>query len=154
MCRRWITCWRRSHERRRFFRRGHVSERGNGKLRCLAALVIAGTLAALCIGKAPAEMGKGVRETPHGVVTPSKAVQAFWDRVQHCEEPVTGWKTRGSTYSGGVGFYNRTFTSWEHELGYHYPNAADAPRLVQIQVAEYGYTVHHGYWGCIANRRF
>lgn len=76
---------------------------------------------------------------------------AFWDRVQHCEEPTTGWSTRGSTYSGGVGFYNSTWSYWAGKLGLarRYPNASDAPRLVQITVAEYGYQ-HRGYWGCIA----
>ena len=37
---------------------------------------------------------------------------------------------------------------WEHELGYHYANAADAPRIVQIVVAEHGYQ-EGGAWGCI-----
>lgn len=75
---------------------------------------------------------------------------AFWDRVQRCEEPITGWKTRGSTYSGGVGFYNGTWTTWARKLGFaeRYPNAADAPRLAQITVAEYGWQ-HRGYWGTI-----
>jgi hypothetical protein len=74
----------------------------------------------------------------------------FWDRVARCE---TGgnWHMRGSTYSGGVGFYNSTWTAWASELHLtgRYPNAADAPRLVQIRVAEYGLTVHRGYWGCL-----
>lgn len=60
---------------------------------------------------------------------------------------------RGATYSGGVGFYNRTWTWWAGELGLarRYPNAADAPPVVQIRVAEYGYQHHDGYWGTIAN---
>jgi hypothetical protein len=77
-------------------------------------------------------------------------VQVFWDRVAQCE---TGgnWRMRGPTYSGGVGFYNPTWSSWAGELRLvaRYPNAADAPRLVQIRVAEYGLTVHRGYWGCL-----
>jgi hypothetical protein len=57
---------------------------------------------------------------------------------------------RGSTYSGGVGFANSTWTWWARELGYlaRYPNAADAPRMVQIEVAEMGRRVHAGFWGC------
>lgn len=83
----------------------------------------------------------------------SKRVVAFWQKVQRCEEPITGWSTRGSTYSGGVGFYNATWSKWATELGLgaRYPNAADAPMLVQIRVADYGYRVHHGYWGTIAD---
>jgi Transglycosylase-like domain len=80
---------------------------------------------------------------------------AFWDRVARCE---TGgnWQMRGSTYSGGLGFYNGTWSWWARELGVvsRYPTANLAPRLVQIRVAEYGYRVHRGYWGCISNQRY
>jgi len=73
-----------------------------------------------------------------------------WAAVARCE---TGgdWRMRGPTYSGGVGFYNGTWAAWARELGLYgrYPNAADAPRAVQVRVAAYGYRVHHGAWGCI-----
>lgn len=72
-----------------------------------------------------------------------------WNAVARCE---TGgnWRMRGPTYSGGVGFYNATWTMWARKLGLagRYPNAADAPASVQVRVAEYGYE-HGGYWGCI-----
>ena len=55
----------------------------------------------------------------------------------------------GSTYSGGVGFYNSTWTAWAGELGFTYRYADQAPRRVQIVVADYGYRVHRGYWGSI-----
>ena len=80
----------------------------------------------------------------------SPATIAFWDRVAYCE---TGsrWGGLGSTYQGGLGFYYTTWNWWASELGLlaRYPDAGDAPRLVQIQVADYGRRVHHGYWGCI-----
>lgn len=84
------------------------------------------------------------------LVRPSPGVVAFWTRVQHCEEPVTGWQTRGSTYEGGVGFYVGTWASWARQLGVYarYPHAWMAPAWVQIAVAEYGYR-HGGYWGCL-----
>ena len=78
------------------------------------------------------------------------ATIAFWDRVAACE---TGgnWRMHGSTYSGGVGFYNRTWEWWARELGllHRFPSADRAPRLVQIRVAEYGLNTHRGYWGCL-----
>ena len=76
----------------------------------------------------------------------------FWDSVARCE---TGGNWRicaarriraarrvlqrhlGNVGARGLGLQGR------------YPNAADAPRLVQIRVADYGYRVHHGYWGCL-----
>jgi resuscitation-promoting factor RpfA len=74
---------------------------------------------------------------------------AFWDRIAQCE---TGgnWRMHGPVYSGGVGFYNGTWSWWARELGLarRYPFADWAPRLVQIRVAEYGYTRHNGFWGC------
>lgn len=80
------------------------------------------------------------------------SIQAFWMRVANCE---TGgnWRMRGSSYSGGTGMANTTYRWWASELHLlgRYPNAADAPRAVQIEVSEYGYRVHHGYWGTIAN---
>lgn len=57
---------------------------------------------------------------------------------------------RGPTYSGGVGFANTTWEMWARKLRLvsTYPNAADAPRLVQIRVAAYGLS-KGGYWGCL-----
>ena len=61
------------------------------------------------------------------------------------------WGGLGATYQGGLGIYYTTWDWWARELGVlaRYPDAGDAPRLVQIQVADYGRRVHHGYWGCI-----
>ncbi len=89
---------------------------------------------------------------------PRSTVQ-FWDNVARCE---TGqrwdWGAQhrageGHTYEGGVGFYWQTWQAWARELGLlrRYPHAYLAPKLVQIQVAEYGLRVHNGYWGAIAN---
>ena len=80
-------------------------------------------------------------------LTPS--VIRYWDAIADCE---TGgnWRMHGSVYSGGVGFANSTWSWWARELGLvaRYPTADQAPRLVQIQVADYGRRVHRGYWGC------
>ena len=79
----------------------------------------------------------------------SPATVAYWDGVARCE---TGghWRGLGRTYQGGLGFYWATWDSWATELGLEarYPDAGDAPRLVQIRVADYGRRVHRGYWGC------
>ena len=78
-------------------------------------------------------------------------VVSFWKGVAQCE---TGqnWKGLGSTYQGGLGFYWATWNWWAGELGLldKYPDAGDAPPLVQIEVAQYGRVVYSGYWGCIS----
>lgn len=91
-----------------------------------------------------------------GVLAPSAGSSlgpqtiAFWDDVAQCE---TGgnWDAAGPTYQGGLGIYWSTWNWWAGELGLRddYPDADDAPRMVQIRVADYGYRVHSGYWGCI-----
>jgi hypothetical protein len=77
------------------------------------------------------------------------ATVAFWDRIARCE---TGgnWQMHGGSYEGGVGFYVTTWQWWARELGLlgRYPHANQAPRLVQIRVADYGLRAHRGYWGC------
>ena len=80
----------------------------------------------------------------------SSSTIAFWDRVAQCETGST-WTGLGSTYQGGLGIYSSTWDWWAGELGLdrRYPDAGDAPRLVQIRVADYGRRVHNGGWGCI-----
>lgn len=87
-----------------------------------------------------------------------------WERVAQCETggvlgyPLWDWgkyrhrsSLEGSKYEGGVGFYWGTWDWWAGELGLikKYPHAYDAPKLVQIRVADYGLRVHNGYWGCL-----
>ena len=81
---------------------------------------------------------------------PSPATVAFWDRVAACETHGT-WSGLGSTYQGGLGFYRTTWDWWARETGYYgrYPDAGMAPRLVQIEVADYGYRHYGNGWGCI-----
>jgi hypothetical protein len=75
-----------------------------------------------------------------------RAQNAVWDRLAQCE---TGgnWRMRGSRYSGGLGFYNGTWTGFGgREFA---SNAGLATRAQQIIVAErvrarFGYTG----WGC------
>lgn len=80
-----------------------------------------------------------------------------WWQVGHCEEGVLpgggiDWKLVGTTYSGGLGFYNQTWASWAKALGLlrRFPFAGDAPPAVQIEVAEYGWE-RGGYWGSLHN---
>lgn len=80
----------------------------------------------------------------------------FWNAVARCE---TGgrwdWGARhrhgeGHSFEGGVGFAASTWRAWASDVRLlaKYPHAYQAPRLVQIAVAEYGYA-HDGYWGCL-----
>jgi hypothetical protein len=86
------------------------------------------------------------------------ATVAFWDRVAQCETGGRwdwGSKTRpgeGHSYEGGVGFASSTWTAWATDLhlAWLWPRAYMAPRLVQIAVAQMGYEVHRGWWGCFA----
>jgi hypothetical protein len=80
----------------------------------------------------------------------SASTIAFWDGVAKCETG-SSWRGLGSTYQGGLGIYSRTWDWWAGELGLdrRYPDAGDAPRLVQIRVADYGRRVHNGGWGCL-----
>jgi hypothetical protein len=96
-------------------------------------------------------------ETARGKLPPGTV--RFWTAVANCE---TGgrwdWGAErrpgeGPVYEGGPGFYWATWQAWARELGLlaRYPHAYEAPRLVQIRVADYGRRVHDGYWGAIAN---
>ena len=92
----------------------------------------------------------------------TSSVIQFWTSVGRCETggggpPKWDWGKfsrpgEGSTYVGGVGFYAGTWDEWANELGIEnvYPHPYDAPAGIQMRVAEYGYRVHHGYWGCIS----
>lgn len=93
---------------------------------------------------------------------------AFWTRVGSCETggggpPLWDWgkhasrsdplhrHNEGTIYEGGVGFYYTTWQAWAKELNLYvkYPHAWMAPPEVQAQVAQYGLSVHRGYWGCL-----
>lgn len=79
---------------------------------------------------------------------PEVVQSADWDSIASCE---TGgdWQMSGSTYSGGLGFANTTWTGFGG--GEFAANAGDATREQQIIVAE---RVHARYglsgWGCRA----
>lgn len=74
------------------------------------------------------------------------ARDAVWDRIAACE---TGgnWAMQGSSFSGGVGFANSTWSAFGG--GEFAPNAGMATREQQIIVAErvYDYGGYSG-WGC------
>ena len=116
--------------RREHRRRGR--DRGQERRALRRALVVAALVAAFLAASARAES------------------VAFWRAVARCE---TGshWRGLGPTYQGGLGIYWATWDWWARELGLErrYPDAGLAPALVQIRVADYGYRVHRGYWGCI-----
>jgi hypothetical protein len=81
----------------------------------------------------------------------SAATIAYWDKIGRCE---TGgnYQMHGSSFSGGLGFANSTYEWWADELGFlaRYPSADLAPRLVQIRIADFGYRLYRGYWGCMS----
>jgi hypothetical protein len=125
---------------------GVVSRRRRARARARAlALAAVVLLGAACLIARPGYAGG--RE-------PDRATIAYWDRVARCEQPDGAggalWNHPGPRYQGGLGFYFATWDWWARELGLvrRYPDAGDAPRLVQIRVAEYGRRVHRGYWGC------
>jgi hypothetical protein len=84
----------------------------------------------------------------------------YWTAVAACETggggtPKWDWGTKhrpgeGTLYQGGLGISALMWTEWGGELGLlaRYPNAFDAPPRVQMEVAQYGVSVHHAVWGC------
>jgi hypothetical protein len=85
-----------------------------------------------------------------------------WTAVAACETggggpPKWNWgaehrPNEGTKYQGGLGISALMWQVWAGELGLlsRYPDAFDAPPLVQMEVAQYGVTVHHAVWGCKA----
>ena len=89
-------------------------------------------------------------------VTGSSVSSVDWDAIATCEtahdarNPNPGqpfWSMQGPTYSGGLGFYNGTWSSFGG--GEFAPNAGQASREQQIVVAERVYA-RYGLsgWGC------
>jgi hypothetical protein len=84
----------------------------------------------------------------------------YWTAVAACETggggpPKWDWGSEhrpgeGPNYQGGLGISTPMWRLWAGELGLlaRYPQAFDAPPLVQMLVAEYGVAVHHAVWGC------
>ena len=71
-----------------------------------------------------------------------------WDGIARCET-AGNWRMQGSSFSGGLGFYNGTWSSFGgHQFA---PNAGMASREQQIVVAERVYA-RFGLsgWGCRA----
>jgi hypothetical protein len=88
------------------------------------------------------------------VVTPaSGARSSYWDRLAACETH-SAWSGLGQTYQGGLGIWYGNWDRWAGRLGLgdRYPDADDAPRAVQIQVANWAYYNDRPrpYWGCFA----
>lgn len=83
----------------------------------------------------------------HAALSPP--VIAYWERLHECEQP-SSWHVHGPTYRGGLGIWAGNWPVWAGELGLlrRYPRADDAPPLVQIRVADYGYRRHRAFWGC------
>jgi hypothetical protein len=71
---------------------------------------------------------------------------SIWDAIAACETQ-GNWSMRGSSFSGGVGFANSTWSSFG---GTEFaPNAGQATREQQIVVAErVRARVGMGAWGC------
>ena len=93
---------------------------------------------------------------PH--LTPKQI--AYWTAVAACETgsggpPKWDWGTKhrpgeGTNYQGGLGISALMWDTWAGELDLlaRFPDAYDAPPLVQMEVAQYGVSVHHAAWGC------
>jgi hypothetical protein len=71
-----------------------------------------------------------------------------WDGIAQCET-ASNWHMQGAKFSGGLGFYNGTWSSFGG--GQFAPNAGMASREQQIVVAERVYA-RYGLsgWGCRA----
>lgn len=71
-----------------------------------------------------------------------------WDGIAQCET-ASNWSMQGSKFSGGLGFYNGT---WSGFGGRQFAsNAGQATREQQIVVAERVYAAHGlSGWGCRA----
>lgn len=72
-----------------------------------------------------------------------------------CEQPGSGymgvaWDTHSSSYSGGLGFYNGTWSQYAPQVLTDPPgNAGDAPWYDQVRVARYLYSLYGpSPWGC------
>ena len=72
-----------------------------------------------------------------------------------CEQPGNGyagvaWDTRSSSYSGGLGFYNGTWSQYAPEVLANPPgNAGDARWQDQVRVARHLYALYGpSPWGC------
>jgi hypothetical protein len=84
----------------------------------------------------------------------------YWTAVATCETgeggpPKWDWGTKhrpgeGTLYQGGLGISALMWTEWAGELGLltRFPHAFNAPPHVQMEVAQYGVSVHHAVWGC------
>jgi hypothetical protein len=76
------------------------------------------------------------------IVTPSARAQipneAGWERVAGCESGHNWHINTGNGYYGGLQFVDGTWDYWKRfgKRSKHYALASDAPRYVQIRVAE------------------
>ncbi len=71
-----------------------------------------------------------------------------WDGIAQCET-AGNWSMQGRSFSGGLGFYNGTWSGFGG--GQFAPNAGQATREEQIVVAERVYARHRlTGWGCRA----
>jgi hypothetical protein len=101
--------------------------------------ILALALAILCLCAVPADA-----HTPKRI--------GLWVRIGRCEQPGPGkwgiwWSFKGSTYSGGLGFYNPTWLAYAPKK---FPNnAGDANWKQQMVTANILYDLYGGSpWGC------
>jgi hypothetical protein len=128
-----------------------------GKTRRAPALAV---LLLLVLGVAPAAAGARIGAAQVSVQPLGAQTIRYWTGVASCETGAGGppkwdWGSKhrsgeGTLFEGGVGFSAGVWQSWATELGLIklYPHAYDAPPLVQIRVAQYGFTIHGARWGC------
>ncbi len=79
------------------------------------------------------------------------ATIAYWQRIHLCEQPDSWSHLQFREYKGGLGISNGAWNWWARELGLTrlYPTAGNAPPIVQIRVAQYGWSRYRGSWGCM-----
>jgi hypothetical protein len=108
-------------------------------------------------------LGFGVIVVPAPAATTqplSPKLVKYWTAVGACETggggpPKWDWGAEhrpgeGTKYQGGLGISSLMWNVWAGELGLlsRFPDAFDAPPVVQMEVAQYGVSVHHAVWGC------
>lgn len=117
------------------------------RARVLAGLCLSGVLGAIPHQAGEAQASPGVRQGLDGPTI------AAWQRVASCETGAT-WSGLGATYQGGLGIWYGNWDRWARHFGLsgRYPDAGDAPAIVQIRLADWAYR-HESprpYWGCFA----
>lgn len=105
-----------------------------------------------CAEKGDAKpMRKRWKVVKHPVRGVAISTWTTWVRVGRCEQPGPGrwgvwWSHKGGTYSGGLGFYNASWSAFK--LRGYPANAGDASWRQQMRTAENLWRSVGWGWGC------